>query len=187
MAQQFDHILPQHAAFIARQHIFFTASAAPEGHVNVSPKGLDTFRLFDEHTVAYLDLTGSGNETAAHLRRSPRLTLMFCAFDGSPLILRLYGEGRALGVGTPAFAERASAFTLLPGTRQIIEVRVDLVQTSCGFGVPLFDYQGERTALTRQAEAWGEAGLLDYWTRKNLRSIDGYETGLLDEAANTGE
>lgn len=187
MAKQFDRILPEHATFIAHQHIFFTASAAPEGHVNVSPKGLDTLRLFDDHTAAYIDLTGSGNETAAHLRLSPRLTLMFCAFEGPPLILRLYGKGRALRLGTTEFEQRAQAFTLLPGTRQIIELHVDLVQTSCGFGVPCFDHREERSALTRQAESWGEAGLLDYWTRKNLHSIDGYPTNLLGEPDDTSQ
>lgn len=181
MAKQFDRILPEHAAFIARQHLFFTGSAAPDGRVNISPKGLDTLRLLGDRTVAYLDLTGSGNETAAHLRLSPRLTLMFCAFEGPPLILRLYGTGRSLGLGTPEFEDRAGAFTLLAGTRQIIEVQVDLVQTSCGFGVPLLDFREDRTALTRQAEAWGEAGLRDYWKRKNLSSIDGFPTGLRDE------
>ncbi|WP_216323895.1 pyridoxamine 5'-phosphate oxidase family protein [Deinococcus aestuarii] len=180
MAKQFDRILPEHAQFIARQHVFFTGSAAPEGRVNISPRGLDTLRVLDDHTVAYLDLTGSGNETAAHLRLSPRLTLMFCAFEGPPLILRLYGTGRTLALGTPEFEARAPAFTLLPGTRQITELRVDLVQTSCGFGVPLLDFREDRTALTRQAEAWGEDGLRDYWGRKNLRSIDGFPTGLLD-------
>lgn len=178
MARQYDRILPEHAAFITQQHVFFTGSAALEGRVNISPKGLDTLRLFDEHTAAYLDLTGSGNETAAHLQLCPRLTLMFCAFEGPPLILRLYGQARALALGTPEFEARAPAFTLLPGTRQIIELDVDLVQTSCGFGVPLLDHQEDRTALTRQAEVWGEDGLKAYWQRKNLRSIDGFPTGL---------
>ena len=181
MAKQFDRILPEHAEFIARQRVFFTASAAPEGRVNVSPKGLDTLRVLDERTVAYLDLTGSGNETAAHLRLAPRLTLMFCAFDGPPLILRLYGEGRALRAGSAAFAARAAAFDLLPGARQIVELRVDLVQTSCGFGVPLFEFREDRAALTRQAEAWGPDGLADYRRRKNARSIDGFPAGLDDD------
>lgn len=181
MAKQFDRILPEHADFIQRQHLFFTGSAAHDGRVNISPRGLDTLRLLDDHTVVYLDLTGSGNETAAHLRLSPRLTLMFCAFEGPPLILRLYGTGRAFSLGSPEFEARAGAFTLLPGTRQIVELQVNLVQTSCGFGVPLMDFREDRTALTRQAEVWGESGLHDYWERKNLRSIDGFPTGLLDE------
>ncbi|MGI8748463.1 MAG: pyridoxamine 5'-phosphate oxidase family protein, partial [Deinococcus sp.] len=143
-------------------------------------------RLLDDRRAAYLDLTGSGNETAAHLRRAPRLTLMFCAFGGAPLILRLYGTGRAFPLGTPGFEERARSFERLSGARQIIELEVDLVQTSCGFGVPLLDFREERTALTRQAEAWGEAGLRDYWARKNRVSIDGFPTGLLEEPAGPG-
>lgn len=174
-------MLPAHMEFIAQQRVFFTASAAPDGHVNLSPKGLDTLRLFDDRTLAYLDLTGSGNETAAHLRRMPRLTLMFCAFEGPPLILRLYGEGRVWRLGSPEFEARSAAFTLLPGARQMIELRVDLVQTSCGFGVPLLEFKEDRTALPRQAQAWGEDGLLDYWQRKNVRSIDGFPTGLLEQ------
>ncbi|WP_019587905.1 pyridoxamine 5'-phosphate oxidase family protein [Deinococcus apachensis] len=182
MAKQFDRILPEHAAFIARQPLFFTGSAAPGGRVNISPKGLDTLRLFGDRTAAYLDLTGSGNETAAHLRLSPRLTLMFCAFEGPPLILRLYGTARVLALGTPEFGARAPTFTLLPGTRQIVELDVDLVQTSCGFGVPLLDFREDRSALTRQAEAWGEDGLRSYWERKNQQSIDGFPTGLLERS-----
>jgi hypothetical protein len=168
MAKQFDRMLPEHVTFIQQQRLFFTASAAPDGRVNVSPKGLDTLRVFDETTVAYLDLTGSGNESAAHLRVSPRFTLMFCAFEGAPMILRLYGV------------------TVLPGARQIIELQVELVQTSCGFGVPVMTVQEDRTALTRQAEAWGPDGLMDYWQRKNLSSIDGLPTGLLGEDEATG-
>lgn len=181
MAKQFDRMLPEHVAFIERQKVFFTASAAPDGRVNVSPKGLDTLRVLDDATIGYLDLTGSGNESAAHLRVSPRLTLMFCAFEGPPMILRLYGEGRVLRLGAPAFEERAARFPRLPGARQIIELHVELVQTSCGFGVPLMAFQEDRTALTRQAEAWGPDGLADYWRRKNVRSIDGLPTGLFDD------
>jgi predicted pyridoxine 5'-phosphate oxidase superfamily flavin-nucleotide-binding protein len=186
MAKQFDRMLPEHVTFIQQQRLFFTASAAPDGRVNVSPKGLDTLRVFDETTVAYLDLTGSGNESAAHLRVSPRFTLMFCAFEGAPMILRLYGVGRVLRLGTPEFDARAAHFTVLPGARQIIELQVELVQTSCGFGVPVMTVQEDRTALTRQAEAWGPDGLMDYWQRKNLSSIDGLPTGLLGEDEATG-
>ncbi|MFC4456351.1 pyridoxamine 5'-phosphate oxidase family protein [Deinococcus sonorensis] len=187
MAKQFARMLPEHVTFIEQQRLFFTASAAPDGRVNVSPKGLDTLRVLDDATVAYLDLTGSGNESAAHLRVSPRFTLMFCAFEGAPLVLRLYGVGRVLRPGTPEFDRRAAHFTMLPGARQIIEVRVELVQTSCGFGVPVMTFQEDRTALTRQAEAWGPDGLTDYWRRKNVRSIDGLPTGLFreDEATET--
>jgi hypothetical protein len=181
MAKQFEHIEPVHAAFIAAQHIFFTASAAPTGRVNISPRGADAFRVLDPNTVAYLDQTGSGNETAAHLRQTPRLTIMFCGFENMPLILRLYGQGRRLGRGTPEYtALLESAFGNLepPGARQIIRLDVDMVQTSCGYGVPLFDYKEERPTLRRWAENKGEDGVAAYWREKNVRSIDGFDTGV---------
>ncbi len=182
MAKRFPIIEPQHRAFIERQHLFFTASAASDGRVNVSPKGLDALRVIDERTVAYLDLTGSGNETAAHLKASDRLTIMFCAFEGAPLILRLYGRGRVLRRGSPAYeALLGEHFDPEPlGARQMVRLEIDLVQTSCGYGVPLFDYLGERPSLPRWAAAKGEAGLDAYRREKNTISLDGRPTGLLD-------
>jgi hypothetical protein len=147
MAKQFEHIEPAHAAFIAQQHIFFTASAAPTGRINISPRGADAFRVLDPNTVAHLDETGSGNETAAHLRLSPRLTIMFCGFENVPMIMRLYGQGRRLPRGTPEYGvllESAFGNHQPPGARQIIWLDVEMVQTSCGYGVPLFDYKEER-------------------------------------------
>jgi Pyridoxamine 5'-phosphate oxidase len=184
MAKQFPRIEPAHRDFILRQRVFFIASAAAGARVNVSPRGVDALRVLGENEVVYLDRTGSGNETAAHLRADGRLTLMFCAFEGPPMILRLYGRGRSLRRDSPAYASLlALAFDSveLPGARQIVMLDVELVQTSCGFGVPLFEYAGERPTLTRWAEAKGEAGLAAYRREKNLRSIDGLPTGLLDE------
>lgn len=184
MAKQFSSIEPRLRDFILRQRVFFTGSAAAEGRVNVSPKDGAALRILDENRAAYLDCTGSGNETAAHLRATGRLTLMVCAFEGPPMILRLYGEGRVLKRGTPAYAELlAQAFDGAepPGARQIVVLEVDLVQTSCGFGVPLFDYKAERPALVRWAEAKGEEALEAYRREKNAVSIDGFPTGLLDE------
>jgi hypothetical protein len=181
MAKQFPHIEPAQAAFIAAQHIFFTASAAATGRVNISPRGADAFRVVDPNTVAYLDETGSGNETAAHLRASGRLTIMFCGFENVPMILRLYGQGQSLPRGTPeynALLEAAFGNQETPGARQIIRLNVDLVQTSCGYGVPLFDYKEDRPTLRRWAEARGEAGVAAYWREKNVFSIDGFETGV---------
>jgi hypothetical protein len=183
MAKQSPSIEPTHHKFILQQRIFFAASAAAEGRVNVSPKDGAALRILSASRVAYLDQTGSGNETAAHLRANGRLTLMFCAFAGSPLILRLYGHGRALLRGRPAYSELlASSFSNLepPGARQIVVLDVDLVQTSCGYGVPLFEYVAERPTLRRWAEAKGEAGLEDYRRSKNGFSIDGLPTGLLE-------
>lgn len=177
MAKQFDRIRDDHRAFIERQHVFFVASAAATGRVNLSPKGLNAFRVLGERRVCYLDRTGSGNETAAHLRQNPRLTIMFCAFDGAPLILRLYGTGTSLLLGTPAFdALKAEAFAGADplGVRQIVTLDVDLVQTSCGFAVPLYGYEGERDTLTRWAASKGEEGLAAYRREKNAVSIDGF-------------
>jgi hypothetical protein len=181
MAKQFDEIDDRVAQFIAAQKIFFVASAAPEGRVNVSPKGMATFRVLSPRQVAYLDVTGSGAETAAHLGGDAggRLTVMFCAFEGAPLILRLYGLARALPRGSEGYRALIGGFDAeLPGSRQIVVLDVDLVQTSCGFGVPLFSYQGDRDTLVRWAEAKGEDGLEAYWREKNTVSIDGLPTGL---------
>ncbi|MBI1407098.1 MAG: pyridoxamine 5'-phosphate oxidase family protein [Caulobacter sp.] len=181
MAKQFDRIAPEHARFIARQHVFFTASATAASRINLSPKGLDGLRVLDDHTLCWLDHTGSGNETAAHMRHDGRLTVMVCAFDGPPMILRLYGRGTCLPRGGEAYeALLSSAFDGVEpaGARQIVRLDVDLVQTSCGFGVPVYDYRGERESLVRWAETQGEEGLNAYRQEKNRVSIDGLDTGL---------
>ncbi len=176
MAKQFTHLEPAHTAFIEQQHIFFTASAAATGRVNLSPRGADAFRVLDPNTVAYLDETGSGNETAAHLRENGRITFMFCSFEGAPRILRLYGRGRAILPDTAEWAAVSEPFTLLPGTRQIIVAEIARVQTSCGMAVPLLDYRGQRDNLIEWAEAKGPEGLEAYREEKNRRSIDGLPT-----------
>lgn len=183
MGKFFDRIEPVHRDFIAMQRVFFNASAAPEGRVNVSPRDAKSLRLLDDHTALCLDLTGSGNETAAHLRANGRLTLMFCSFEGAPLILRLYGTARVVRRGSDEYTELLAAHfgdAETVGARQMILLNVDLVQTSCGFNVPLFDYVGERDTLVRGAEKKGPEGLQAYWREKNARSIDGLPTGLLD-------
>ena len=183
MASWYDEITGEFQAFIAQQHMFFVASAplSPEGHVNLSPKGLDTFRVFDSHRVAYLDMTGSGNETSAHLRENGRLTFMFCAFEGPPRILRLYGTGQVIRQGHPQWDALAAKFTAFEGMRQIVVADIDKVQTSCGYAVPLYDYQGQRDTLIRWAEAKGEAGIRQYWQDKNACSVDGLPTHLAEE------
>jgi hypothetical protein len=188
MAKQFNRIEPAHAAFISQQKIFFTASAAATGRVNISPREIGALRVLDPNTVAYLDQTGSGNETAAHLRASGRLTIMLCGFENVPVILRLYGQGRALPRGTPEYAALlATAYDNNEplGARQIIRLAVDLVQTSCGYGVPLFDYKEERPTLRRWAENKGEDGLATYRRQNNARSIDGFDTGVAPQHALT--
>jgi hypothetical protein len=185
MAKRFTAIEPEHRAFIGRQKIFFTASAAAQGRVNVSPKDGAALHVLDANRVVYRDLTGSGNETAAHLLADGRLTLMFCAFEGAPRILRLYGCGRVVRRASHEYRELLAAWfgNEEPlGTRQLVVLDVDLVQTSCGFGVPEFAFVHERPTLTRWAEAKGEAGLREYRQVKNSRSIDGFPTGIEEES-----
>lgn len=181
MARFYSTLEDAHRKFIAAQPVFFTATAPKHGRINLSPKGMDSFRVFSLHQVGYLDLTGSGNETAAHLRENARFTLMFCSFTGDPLILRLYGQGQVVRRHDPAWPEFRSRFPELPGERQIILMNIESVQTSCGYAVPLMKYVGERDTLSRWAAKKGPTGLFDYWREKNLTSIDGLETGLLED------
>jgi hypothetical protein len=181
VAKTLDLIDERLSEFIRKQRVFFTASAAAEGRVNVSPKDAASLRILNELRVAYLDQTGSGNETAAHVKANGRLTLMFCALEGAPMILRLYGVAKVLPRRSAEYAELLqSAFGGVepPGARQMMVLDVDRVQTSCGYGVPLFEYVGERNTLRRWAESKGEAGLQDYRRQKNAISIDGLPTWL---------
>ena len=180
MGKMWAEITDSQQRFITAQKMFFTATAATDGRVNVSPKGLDAFRVITPRRVAYLDLTGSGNETAAHLALVNRITIMFCAFEGNPLILRLYGRGRAVHPRDGDWAQlRPLLGPPIPGERQIIDVTVDSVQTSCGFGVPLMAFEADREILIDWAEKKGDAGVKAYWEEKNTRSIDGFPTHLL--------
>ena len=181
MGQTYDAITPELRQFIERQKLFFVATApsAAEAHINLSPKGLDAFRVLSERRVAYLDFTGCGNETSAHLEDNGRVTFMFCAFDAKPLIVRLYGRGRTVLPGGEGWDELSRAFDLnRPGVRQIIVADVERVGTSCGFGVPVYEYQRERVDLVRYAEKKGPDGLEEYRQKKNRRSIDGLVTTL---------
>jgi len=166
--------------FIAGQHMFFVSTAllSADGHVNMSPKGIDCFRVLSPHRAGYMDLVGSGNETSAHLLENGRITFMFCAFDGSPNILRLYGKGRTVLPGQPEWAELAPHFTLYLSTRQLIVADIERVQTSCGFGVPIYEHVGERDLHFKWAEKQGEAGLVTYQQEHSLRSIDGLPSAL---------
>ena len=178
MADFTTELTDKHRAFIATQRMFFVATAPGQGgRINLSPKGLDTFRVLDARTVAYLDLTGSGNETSAHLEDNGRITLMLCAFDGAPLILRIYGTGRVIRPADPGWSQWAAYFEALPGARQIMVVAVESVQTSCGYAVPEYAYQGDRKALLNWAEKKGEEGLEAYRQANNTQSIDGLPTG----------
>lgn len=184
MGKAFPAIEPSHREFIERQQIFFNASAASTGHVNLSPRDVAALRILDPSTVIYLDRTGSGNETAAHLLADGRLTLMFCAFEGSPMVLRLYGRGRIIRRHSPEYNTFLSEHynnTEVPGARQIVHLTIDRVQTSCGMNVPFYNYIGPRDQLTRWAEVKGEAALELYRREKNSHSIDGLPTGMFEE------
>ncbi len=181
MAKFYLSLSQELRAFIARQQVFFTATVPHGGRINLSPKGMDSLRVLDDTTVAYLDVTGSGNETAAHLGQNGRMTIMFCSFAEAPLILRLYGRGRAIRPRDREWGELYPRFAPLPGERQIILLEIGSVQTSCGYGVPLYEYQGERDTLARWVEKKGKQGILEYWREKNRVSIDGLPTGLLPE------
>ncbi len=183
-----DRLTPELQSFAARQHVFFVASAPlGGGHINLSPKGRDAFRVLAPDRVAYLDLTGSGNETSAHLLENGRITIMFCAFGGPPLILRLYGQGRTVLKGSDEWHELLPRFPDLPGARQIFVVDLERVQTSCGDGVPFMDFRSERDKIIQWAESKGEQGLAVYHQEKNRRSIDGLPTALSQEKKNHAE
>jgi hypothetical protein len=179
MAKFYSELNDTLRAFIAEQKIFFTATAPIEGRINLSPKGLDALQCLDNKTVAYLNLTGSGNETAAHLIENGRMTMMFCSFSEKPLILRLYGQGQVIHPRDEGWSALYPLFEPLPGARQIIVLHIDSVQTSCGFGVPLYEFTAERDTLRRSTEHQGEEGIKAYWQKKNQVSIDGLPTKIL--------
>jgi hypothetical protein len=181
MAQQYPEITEKLKLFIEQQRIFFVATAAADGRVNVSPKGMESLRIIDSRRVAWLNVTGSGNETAAHVQENPRMTIMFAAFTGKPMILRLYGQANVIHHNDPQWEGLYGQFKPLPGARQIFDLSVDLVQTSCGMGVPLFEYQGDRELLNDWAEKKGDAGIRQYWQDKNQESIDGKPTHIIEK------
>jgi hypothetical protein len=181
MGKKLDCITGELKEFIENQKIFFIGTAPKKGRVNISPKGTDSFRVIAKNKIVWLNLTGSGNETAAHLLRSSRMTIMFCAFEGKPLIVRLYGEAKIYHERDSGFQEFIGLFPENIGSRQIIEMAVDLVQTSCGFAVPFMDFREERTNLMSWAHKQGRERIKEYWRSKNTLSIDGFETKILKD------
>ncbi len=181
MGKRYDALTESDIDFIGKQKIFFSGTATADGRVNVSPKGMDSLRVLSPTRVVWLNLTGSGNETAAHVQLDPRMTIMFCAFEGAPLILRLYGNAKAIHQKDAAWDELYPLLKPLPGARQIFDLAIDLVQTSCGMAVPYFDYTGERELLNEWATRKGEDGLKRYWAEKNQLSIDGLPTHIVEK------
>ena len=179
MGQQFSEIQNKHKHFIAQQKLFFVGTATDTSRINLSPKGMDSLRVLGSQRVIWLNVTGSGNETAAHVRENPRMTIMFAAFEGQPLILRLYGQAKAVHHNDAAWQELFDLFPPIPGARQIFDMRVELVQSSCGMAVPFYEYQGDRTLLNDWANKQGEEGIKTYWEKKNQQSIDGITTDIL--------
>lgn len=180
MGQLFNELSEEHIRFISEQKIFFVGTATADSRVNISPKGMDSLRVLNDSRVAWLNVTGSGNETAAHIQQDPRMTVMFCSFDQEPLILRIYGSAKALHRNDPEWDSLFSVFEPLAGARQIFDLSIDLVQTSCGMAVPYYTYLGERPALTEWAAKKGDEGLRRYWEEKNRASIDGIPTHIVE-------
>lgn len=182
MAKHFDGIEAPHRAFIEAQHIFFVASAAADGRVNVSPKGMDSLRVAGPNRILWRNLTGSGNETAGHLAQVNRMTLMWCSFEQRPLILRCFGTARAVHAFDPDWEELNGRFIPDAGARQVFDMTVDLVQTSCGYAVPFMEFGGDREVLRDWAVNKGRDGVAAYWADRNTTTLDGAPTGVLGPA-----
>jgi hypothetical protein len=180
MSKFYTKITSKLQKFIEAQKIFFVATAPNSGRINLSPKGMDSFRVLNENKVLWLNVTGSGNETAAHLLENERITIMFCSFENAPNILRLYGKGKEIKPKDASWNDVISLFPETPGTRQIFEIIIESAQTSCGMSIPFFEYKGERNELNDWATAQGKEGIENYWENKNQTSIDGLPTHLLE-------
>lgn len=178
MSEKFSALTDKHIEFIKKQHIYFVGTAGSEGLVNVSPKGMDSFRIINSAQIAWLNLTGSGNETAAHVLENGRMTIMFCSFDKQPLILRLYGHSRTIHTWDQSWDKLAALFPKNVGARQIFELDIEMVLTSCGYAVPFYELKGERPTLTKWADKKGKQGIEDYWRENNTLSLDNKETGI---------
>ena len=181
MAAFFESLEDRHLKFIEQQKVFFVATAAANGRINLSPKGYDSLKVMNPNRIVWLNLSGSGNETAAHLRSVNRMTVMLCSFQGPPNIMRLYGTAKTIHPRDDQWEELITSFGHFAGARQFFDMNVETVQTSCGYGVPLFDYQGDRDTLILHAEKKGEARLKEDWATKNRYSIDGLNTGIVED------
>ena len=181
MAQQYPELSDRHIDFIQEQKLYFVGTATDESRINISPKGIDSLRVLDTNRVVWLNLTGSGNESSAHVQLNPRMTIMFAAFEGNPMILRLYGKARVIHKNDTQWNDLYKLFPESNGARQIFDLDIDLVQTSCGMGVPLYDYVDERNQLNKWAEKKADAQLHEYWKARNQTSIDGLPTNIVEK------
>jgi len=181
MGQRYSEISDKLKQFIEDQKIFFVGTATADSRVNISPKGMDSLRVLGKNRVVWLNVTGSGNETSAHIQENSRMTIMFAAFEGNPMILRLYGNANAVHKNDSEWNELLSLFNPIPGARQLFDLTVDLVQTSCGMAVPFFDYVAEREQLKNWASKKADAGIMEYWLEKNQISLDGKPTHIKDK------
>ena len=182
MGKKYSSLSAQHSDFIAQQRLFFVATAVADGRVNVSPKGLDSLRVIDPQRIVWLNYTGSGNETAGHVQENPRMTLMFASFTIQPLILRVYGTAKVYHPRDAQWDELAPQFPPQTGARQIFDVAIELVQNSCGFAVPRYDYIGGRQTLEKWADKKGEQGIEEFWQQRNTVTLDGAPTHIEQKA-----
>jgi hypothetical protein len=181
MGEKYERLSERLIEFIEKQQLYFVGTATARSRVNISPKGMDSLRVLDEKRVIWLNLTGSSNESSAHVQENPRMTIMFAAFEGRPMILRLYGQARVVHQNDPDWSDLYSHFPPLPGARQIFDLSIELVQTSCGMAVPLFEYAEDRRQLSNWANKKGESRIREYWEAKNQLSLDGQPTHILSK------
>ncbi|MCP4272257.1 MAG: pyridoxamine 5'-phosphate oxidase family protein [Gammaproteobacteria bacterium] len=181
MGDRFKELNEKHIKFINKQHMFFVGTAGAEGYLNVSPKGMDSFRIINNSKVVWLNLTGSGNETAAHMLENSRMTLMFCSFDKKPMILRIYGHARTIYPRNKEWAELTKRFPAYISTRQFYELEVELVQNSCGYAVPYYEFTGQRNTLEAIHEKIGKSGVEKYWQENNSKSMNNKPTGIFED------
>ena len=183
MGKQFDALDAPHKTFIEAQHIFFVGTAAPEGKINVSPKGRDSLKILSDTRILWRNLTGSGNESAAHVEASPRMTLMWCSFEKRPQILRCYGTARAIHRGDADWAALDAHFAPDPAARQLFDMQIEMVQTSCGYAVPFMDNPRPRDTLAKWAADKGPDGIRTYWAERNTKTLDDTPTYIVEKSA----
>ena len=177
----FDQLTDGHIDFIKNQKVFFVATAVEEGTINLSPKGLDSLRVVENNRILWMNLTGSGNETAAHVQENPRMTIMMNAFEGKPLILRIYGQARVIHHLDEDWQELVDLFPYSEGSRQIFDLNIEKVQTSCGWAVPEYEFKKHRNILDKSNKVAGERGIRRYWKKSNTKSLDGIDTHIVEK------